>query len=64
MGKAAELKGLPSMVEMEDGGVCALEALSQKEREEYQKRMKENMELQMGCYFARHPEEWKRFMEG
>lgn len=64
MGKAAELKKLSSVVRGEDGQECSLEALSLKELEVCQKQMKENLEIQMSCYFMQHPDEWERFLEG
>ena len=63
MGRAAELKGLPSAAESEDGSICSFEEMSGQERAQLQKRLTENLEKRMGCYYAQHLQEWERFLK-
>jgi len=62
MGKAAELKTLPSVAEYEDGSICPFEEMSQRERMQLQKQLIKNLEKRMGCYYAQHIQEWEQLL--
>lgn len=57
MGKAKEIKALPSMIQYEDGSCRQLKDLTSQETQKLRKNLAEYLELQMDYCRKRHPEE-------